>query len=154
MRQRDDSSHRFQRMRETRWLLRSSAPSVLSLSRMDKNGNVKISVTGYILSYYSSWSLPRAEFLETARIRCLIISSNTEDTEEDAERARVRLGRIVETGKKGARGAPFRELISHERAKAGRTSGARYAILLNYDSPRRGGTNVSRGRVPAIFLSP
>lgn len=29
---------------------------------MDKNGNVKISVTGYILSYYSrrsSWSLPR-----------------------------------------------------------------------------------------------
>lgn len=84
------------------------------------------------------------------------------------ERARIRLGSVgsrvaEETAREGwkkgstprARArAPFRELISHERAKAGRTSAARYAILLNYDSPRCGGTNVSCGRVPTIFLSP
>lgn len=55
---------------------------------MDKNGNVKISVTGYTLSSYHhhlraapcGLSPPRAKFLETARIRCLIISSNNGDT--------------------------------------------------------------------------
>ncbi|KAL0114680.1 hypothetical protein PUN28_011760 [Cardiocondyla obscurior] len=48
--------------------------------------------------------------------------------------------------------APFRELISHGRAKAGPEHPPSHAILLNYDSPQRGGTNVSC--VPAIFLSP
>jgi len=100
---------------------------------MDKNGNVKISVTGYILLYYprllvTSRDHSRAELLETAWIRCLIISSNTEDivkrenTEKNVEKACVRLGRI-EKRKKTAekrgtpRAPPFRELISHESVR-------------------------------------
>lgn len=81
---------------------------------MDKNGNVKISVTGYTLSSYHQHlraapcglSSPRAKFFETARIRCLIISSNNGDTGNVCGKRAEGKRRDEEQGEK--RGTPCR----------------------------------------------
>lgn len=142
-------------MREARGGSQEVARHPSCRSRMDKNGNVKISVTGYTLSYCTRFSAPRGiprdssnplphNFLGytgrghtgrggRGRERGRADSPTSEEMRKGRARATGWQRKIEEGGgrkRKGTLRAPFRELISHEPCESPARASA--AILLNY----------------------